>query len=344
MLVDLIRLAKPWIGEDEQRAVAAVLQSGQIAQGALVRRFEHAVAALTGREHGVAVSSGTAALQLALQALGIGEGSEVLCPALTWPSPAHAIALARADVRFVEVDPNEWNSTGEALAAARTTRSRAAIVIDQFGNPARDSEIRALLGDLPLIEDAACALGSRFAHEPCGSLGEIACLSFHPRKIITTGEGGICLTDDLAVANRLRALRDHGRLDGTFLEAAGNFRMTEVAAALETVAREAIPDGARRSSRRAGNTRGGRVELPNPRGDPPPRLRPRHGDRGARAAWRRGGPALLRGARARHVWSRRIVTTQRRTDCRTRDRPSTVRADAGFRGRRGRRGIARGAR
>lgn len=232
MLVDLIRLAKPWIGEDEQRAVAAVLQSGQIAQGALVRRFEHAVAALTGREHGVAVSSGTAALQLALQALGIGEGSEVLCPALTWPSPAHAIALARADVRFVEVDPNEWNSTGEELAAARTTRSRAAIVIDQFGNPARDSEIRALLGDLPLIEDAACALGSRFAHEPCGSLGEVACLSFHPRKIITTGEGGICLTDDLAVANRLRALRDHGRLDGTFLEAAGNFRMTEVAAAL----------------------------------------------------------------------------------------------------------------
>ena len=232
MPVELIRLAKPWIGEDEQRAVAAVLQSGQIAQGALVRRFEHAVAALIGREHGVAVSSGTAALQLTLQALGIREGSEVLCPALTWPSPAHAIALAGAEVRFVEVDSTEWNSTGEALAAARTSRSRAAIIIDQFGNPARDEEIRTLLGDLPLIEDAACALGSRFAHAPCGTLGAVACLSFHPRKIITTGEGGICLTDDPDVANRLRALRDHGRLDGEFLEAAGNSRMTEIAAAL----------------------------------------------------------------------------------------------------------------
>jgi dTDP-4-amino-4,6-dideoxygalactose transaminase len=103
----LIRLAKPWIGEDEQRAVAAVLESGQLVQGALVERFEQAVAALVGRKHAIGVSSGTAALQLALKVLGIGPGDEVLCPALSWPSPAHAVRLAGAKVQFVDVDADE---------------------------------------------------------------------------------------------------------------------------------------------------------------------------------------------------------------------------------------------
>jgi perosamine synthetase len=228
----LIRLAKPWIGEDEQRAVAAVLESGQLVQGALVERFEQAVAALTGRRHGVAVSSGTAALQLSLKALQVGPGDEVLCPALSWPSPAHAVRVAGAKVQFVDVDQDEWNSTAEALRAARNGNTRAAIVIDQFGNPARAEEIRDSLGALPIIEDAACALGSSFTNGPCGSLGQVSCLSFHPRKILTTGEGGMCLTDDDDVAEKLRMLRNHGQLGGVFVVAAGNFRMTEIAAAL----------------------------------------------------------------------------------------------------------------
>lgn len=228
----MIRLAKPWIGEDEQRAVAAVLESGQLVQGALVERFEHAVAALVGRRHAVAVSSGTAALQLALKVLQIGTGDEVLCPALSWPSPAHAVRVAGAKVQFVDVEQNEWNSTGDAFRAARTAQTKAAIVIDQFGNPARATEIREALGSLPIIEDAACALGSRFASGPCGSLGKISCLSFHPRKILTTGEGGMCLTDDDDTADQLRMLRNHGQLRGQFVIASGNFRMTEIAAAL----------------------------------------------------------------------------------------------------------------
>jgi perosamine synthetase len=228
----LIRLAKPWIGEDEQRAVAAVLESGQLVQGALVERFEQAVAALVGRRHAVAVSNGTAALQLALKALQIGPGDEVLCPALSWPSPAHAIRVAGAKVRFVDVDQDEWNSTAEALREARNGNTRAAIVIDQFGNPARAEEIRNALGALPIIEDAACALGSRFAGAPCGSLGKVSCLSFHPRKILTTGEGGMCLTDDDDLAEKLRMLRNHGQLGGEFVVAAGNSRMTDIAAAL----------------------------------------------------------------------------------------------------------------
>jgi perosamine synthetase len=228
----LIRLAKPWIGEDEQRAVAAVLESGQLVQGALVERFEQAVAALIGRRHAVAVSSGTAALQLALRALQVGPGDEVLCPALSWPSPAHAARVAGAKVRFVDVDADEWNSTAEALREARNGNTRAAIVIDQFGNPSRAEQIRDALGALPIIEDAACALGSRFASGPCGSLGKVSCLSFHPRKILTTGEGGMCLTDEDDVAEKLRMLRNHGQLGGEFVVAAGNSRMTEIAAAL----------------------------------------------------------------------------------------------------------------
>jgi dTDP-4-amino-4,6-dideoxygalactose transaminase len=228
----LIRLAKPWIGEDEQRAVAAVLESGQLVQGALVERFEHAVAALVGRKHAVAVSSGTAALQLALKVLQIGPGDEVLCPALSWPSPAHAARVAGAKVRFLDIDPAEWNSTAEAFRDARVGDTKVAIVIDQFGNPARAAEIREAVGSLPIIEDAACALGSRFAGGPCGSLGQISCLSFHPRKILTTGEGGMCLTDDEDTADQLRTLRNHGQLRGQFVVAAGNYRMTEMAAAL----------------------------------------------------------------------------------------------------------------
>ena len=228
----MIRLAKPWIGEDEQRAVAAVLESGQLVQGELVERFEQALAALIGRKHAIAVSSGTAALQLTLKALQIGTPDEVLCPALSWPSPAHAIRVAGAKVRFVDVDQDEWNSTGEALREARNGATRAAIVIDQFGNPARAEEIREALGALPVIEDAACALGSRFASGPCGSLGVVSCLSFHPRKILTTGEGGMCLTDDDGIADKLRTLRNHGQLGGQFVVAAGNSRMTEIAAAL----------------------------------------------------------------------------------------------------------------
>lgn len=228
----MIRLAKPWIGEDEQRAVAAVLESGQLVQGALVERFEHAVAALVGRRHAVAVSSGTAALQLALKVLQIGTGDEVLCPALSWPSPAHAIRVAGARVQFVDVDQDEWNSTAEGFRAARRAKTKAAIVIDQFGNPARAAQIREALGSVPIVEDAACALGSRFAHGPCGSLGKISCLSFHPRKILTTGEGGMCLTDDDDTADQLRTLRNHGQLRGQFVVASGNSRMTEIAAAL----------------------------------------------------------------------------------------------------------------
>lgn len=229
----MIPLSRPSLTEAEYAAVREVLASGMLVQGAAVARFEAGVRDRIGRRHAIAVSNGTAALHLALIAAGIGPGDEVLVPALTWPSPAHAIRLVGAVPVLVDVDPEEWNVRGPALSAARTSRTRAAIVIDQFGNPLRRQEVEDALAGLVVVEDAACAIGSRFEDRPCGSFGRASCLSFHPRKVLTTGEGGMVLTDDDELADRLRRLRNHGQVSvGVFAEAAGNHRMTEIAAVL----------------------------------------------------------------------------------------------------------------
>lgn len=229
----MIPLSRPSLTEADHAAVRDVLASGMLVQGAAVARFERGVAERIGRRHAIAVSNGTAALHLALIAAGIGPGDEVLVPALTWPSPAHAVRLVGAEPVLVDVDPHEWNVRGEALREKRGPRTRAAIVIDQFGNPLRTRELAQTLDGLVVLEDAACAIGSRFEERPCGTFGLASCLSFHPRKVLTTGEGGMVLTDDDAIAERLRRLRNHGQAGvGVFVEAAGNHRMTEIAAVL----------------------------------------------------------------------------------------------------------------
>jgi perosamine synthetase len=240
MLGAMIPLARPKLGESEVRAVAEVLESGMLVSGPRVERFERAVAERCNRAHAVAVSSGTSALELALATLGIGPKSEdgqVIVPALTWPSPAHAAILRGATPVLVDVDEAEWNAPAELYRAARNDRTRAAIVIDQLGNPARRADMEDALEGVPIVEDAACALGSLFADgTPCGSLGAIACLSFHPRKLLATGEGGMCLTDDPALAEHLRWLRNHGqRTPGDFVEPSGNHRLTDMAAAIGLV-------------------------------------------------------------------------------------------------------------
>jgi perosamine synthetase len=229
----MIPLTVPGLGAEEIAASERVLRSGMLVQGNEVQAFEAALARQTRRKHAIAVSSGTAALELALRALGVGPGDEVLCPALTWPSPAHAVLGCGAELGLVDVRPDEWNTDERAFAEARSPRTRAAIVIDQFGNPARHDAIAAALPGLALIVDAACSLGASYAGAPCGSQGLIACTSFHPRKVLTTGEGGACFTDDDQLAARLRALRNHGQsAPGTFVCAAGNQRMTELAGAI----------------------------------------------------------------------------------------------------------------
>ena len=229
----MIPLIHPLITEEAIARVGAILRSGMLVQGDEVRAFEEALAARVGRKHAIAVSSGTAAIELALRAAELPAGAEILIPGLSWPSPAN-IAMAHGyRPRLVDVDLDEWNARGEAYAAARNERTAAAIIIDQFGSPVRQRELREALDGLVVIEDAACALGSSGEERMAGAFGLISCFSFHPRKILTTGEGGACLTDDDAIAERLRALRNHGqRAPGEFIVASGNYRLTEFAAAL----------------------------------------------------------------------------------------------------------------
>jgi perosamine synthetase len=241
MMERMIPLTVPELGSGETAAVARVLSSGMLVQGREVQAFEEALGQAVGRAHVVATCNGTAALELALRALGIGPGDEVVCPALTWPSPAHAIRALGATVVLADVDPNEWNMTAETLAPALGPRVKAVIAIEQFGNPARHDELGRLLAGIPLIVDAACSLGSRYAGAACGSHGLIACSSFHPRKVITTGEGGACFTDDAQLAALLRALRNHGQSEpGQFVCASGNYRMTELSAAIGRVQMEKL--------------------------------------------------------------------------------------------------------
>jgi len=227
-----IRLAKPELGPSAIEAATRVLSSGMLVQGALVERFERAIAERVGRKHAIAVANGTSALELAIEALDL-RGRRVAIPALTWPSPLNAAIVRGAVPVLVDVDPSEWN------VRALPSDVDAAIVIDQFGAPARHGELRAKL----IIEDAACAIGSTLGGRACGSFGAIACLSFHPRKVLTTGEGGMCLTDDEALAARLRRLRNHGQTTpGVFDEASGNHRLTEMAAAIGLAQLDALDD------------------------------------------------------------------------------------------------------
>ena len=212
----MIRLARPAIGEAELAAVAETLRSGDLVQGARVRAFEEAVARATGMPHAVAVSSGTAALYVALRALDIGPGDEVLVPDFTFPATANAAEATGARVVVGDVRGDTWN-----LDLGRAPRARVAMPVDCFGLPAE-------LPDGLVVEDAACALG---ATRP-GGLAAIACLSFHPRKVVTTGEGGMVLCRDADLAARIRSLRDHGREGAGFSRWGLNFRMTDVQASL----------------------------------------------------------------------------------------------------------------
>jgi perosamine synthetase len=202
---DLIRLAWPDVGAREADAVAEVLESGQLTMGPKVAEFERGLAAACEVEYAIAVSSGTAALYLAVLALGIGPGDEVLVPAYTFPATANVVVLAGATPVLVDVDPETMNLDPSRIEVG--PRTKAVIAVDLFGRPAR---IEQLPEGLPVIEDAAGALGARRQGRACGGLGAVGCLSFHPRKIVTTGEGGAVTTNAAALADSVRRMRHHG--------------------------------------------------------------------------------------------------------------------------------------
>ena len=220
---DPIRLARPDVGEAELAALAEVVGTGQLTMGPKVVEFEAAIAEAVGTAHAAVVSSGTAALHLALLALEIGPGDEVIVPAYTFPATANVVELCGARAVLVDVDPETFNLDVAAVAAAVTPKTRAVMAVHLFGRPVEWEALQtAVPQEVALVEDAAGALGASYRGTPCGalgarrrgracgSLGVMGCLSFHPRKIVTTGEGGAVTTDEAALDAAVRRFRHHG--------------------------------------------------------------------------------------------------------------------------------------
>ena len=229
----MIRLGSPDLGEEELAAIAEVLESGQLTMGPKVAEFEESLAEACEVEHAVVVSSGTAALHLAVLALRIGPGDEVIVPSYTFPATANVVALAGAKPVLVDVDPETMNVRPDGVAAAITERTRAVLVVHLFGRPARWAELEdAVPAGVELLEDAAGALGARSGGRACGGLGRVGCLSFHPRKIVTTGEGGAVTTNDAELADTIRTMRHHGWREREMPAPGLNYRLSDVLCAL----------------------------------------------------------------------------------------------------------------
>lgn len=205
-----IQISLPVTGEEEWQAVREPLMSGWLTSGPKVRQFEEMFAERHNVKHAIAVTSATTALHLALVALDIKEGDEVIVPAFTWVSTANVVLYCRATPVFVDIDPTTFNIDVNDLKKRITPRTKAIIPVHLFGLCADMDAIRAVAPNIPLVEDGACAAGAAYKNRPAGSLGEIGCFSFHPRKSITTGEGGMMTTNDDALADKMQMLRNHG--------------------------------------------------------------------------------------------------------------------------------------
>jgi dTDP-4-amino-4,6-dideoxygalactose transaminase len=207
-----LKLACPAFDEAEVALLRDCLDSGWVTQGPLTERFERLVAERQHARFAFATTSCTAALHLAMMALDIGPGDEVIVPAFTWVTTAHASEYVGARPVFVDVARDTYNIDPARIEAAITPRTRAVVAVHLFGLAAPMTEIIdvAQRHGLAIVEDAACAIGTTYHGRPVGTLGDIGCFSFHPRKIVTTGEGGMATTDREDLADRLRSLRNHG--------------------------------------------------------------------------------------------------------------------------------------
>ncbi len=233
----MISIAQPLIGEDEKRAVMEVLDSGHIAQGPRVQQFEEEFAAWTGTRYAIAVSSGTAALHLALLAHDIGPGDQVITSSFSFMASASTIALSGAQPRFADIEPAYFTLDPEKILRQMTPSVRAIIPVHLFGQACdmdAISEIAERYG-LIVIEDACQAHGAKWQGRMVGSFGT-ACYSFYPTKNMTTGEGGMVTTNDADLADRLRLLRNHGMRQRYVHETLGyNLRMMDMQAAIGLV-------------------------------------------------------------------------------------------------------------
>ena len=228
----------PSIDEADVSAASAVIRSGMLVQGREVAALERRVSGLAGTGHAVAVSNGTASLHLALIALGIGPGDEVIIPAFSYIATANVVELVGAKPVFVDVEPHTYNIDVSLIESKITGRTRAIMPVHEFGLCCDASAVVALAKSrgLQVVEDAACALGATENGRPAGGFGIMGSFSLHPRKSVTSGEGGVITTNDPAIAHRLAVLRNHG-IDGSgggmdFVEPGYNYRLTDFQAAL----------------------------------------------------------------------------------------------------------------
>jgi len=212
-MADEIPLSRPDVGDAEIALVNEVLRSGRLSIGPMAERFEELVAEASGCAQGVSVSSGTAGLHLALLGLGVGPGDEVITTPFSFVASANSILYVGAKPVFVDIDPASLNMDPEAVERAITPRTKAVLAVEAFGNPTHMDEYAriAMRHEIPLIEDCCEALGTTYKGRPCGSFGRVGVFGFYPNKQITTGEGGMIVTDDEHLAEACRSMRNQGR-------------------------------------------------------------------------------------------------------------------------------------
>lgn len=251
-----IPITKPYIGEEEKRAIALVIDSGWVSQGERVVEFEDKFAAYSGSKYAIAFSSCTAALHSALVVSGIGQKDEVIVPSLSFIATANAVVHSGANPVFVDIDPKTCNIDPDKIVEAITKKTKAIMPVHQMGLPADMDSIKRIADKhgLIIIEDAACAVGSEYKDKRIGSHGNIACFSFHPRKIITTGEGGMVTTDNYKLSEKLKRFRHHSMsvspidrhlapkvVIEVYPEVGYNYRMTDMQAGMGIVQLGKLP-------------------------------------------------------------------------------------------------------
>lgn len=248
--MDTIPVMRPTIGEEEAAAAAAAIASGWVAQGPRVRELEQRFAERVGAADAIAVSSGTAALHIALLLAGVEPGDDVVVPSLSFIATANAVRYVGANPVFADVELETQNLSVETIAARLTPHTRAVVVVHQAGVPADLDAIHAQLDPLGIavVEDAACAIGSTYKGAPIGAHSSQVTFSFHPRKLLTTGEGGMVAVASAQDGARGRRLREHGMsvaaadrdaagkvIVESYLETGFNYRLTDIQAAVGLV-------------------------------------------------------------------------------------------------------------
>lgn len=233
-----IPLTKPDIRQEDIQRAVQVLQSGMLVQGEIVEQLENELSERIGARHAILVANGTASLHLALLANGVGVGDEVIVPAFSYVATANVVELVGATPVFVDIELDSFDIDVSGIERSITPKTKAIIPVHEFGYPADVSAIRDIASKygISVIEDAACALGTEADGTSVGIIGHIGSFSFHPRKAITSGEGGLIVTDDADAARYFRAMRSHGMEKRTqsidYVFAGFNYRMTDIQAAL----------------------------------------------------------------------------------------------------------------